>query len=40
VLTIRRLMDNANKDVISLPRLLKDVRRNLKLAHNVCTFEA
>jgi len=35
VLAIRRLMDNANKEVISLPRLLKDIRRNLK----ICTRE-
>jgi hypothetical protein len=41
VLAIRRLMDNANKDVISLPRLLKDIRRNLKLftRENVVGFD-
>jgi hypothetical protein len=41
VLAIRRLMDSANKDVISLPRLLKDVRRNLKLLtrENLVAFD-
>jgi hypothetical protein len=41
VLAIRRLMDNANKDVISLPRLLKDIRRNLKLftRENIVGFD-
>ena len=41
VLAIRRLMDNANKDVISLPRLLKDIHRNLKLftRENVVGFD-
>jgi hypothetical protein len=31
VLTIRRLVDNSGTDVISLRRLIKDVRRNWKL---------
>jgi hypothetical protein len=41
VLAIRRLMDNASKHVISLPRLLKDLRRNLKLftRENVVGFD-
>jgi hypothetical protein len=41
VLAIRRLMDSANKDVISLPRLLKDIRRNLKLLtrENLVAFD-
>jgi hypothetical protein len=41
VLAIRRLMDNASKHVISLPRLLKDLRRNLKLLtrENVVGFD-
>jgi hypothetical protein len=41
VLAIRRLMDNASNHVISLPRLLKDLRRNLKLftRENVVCFD-
>jgi hypothetical protein len=41
VLAIRRLMDNASKHVISLPRLLKDLHRNLKLftRENVVCFD-
>jgi hypothetical protein len=41
VLAIRRLMDNANKDIISFPRLFKDMRRNLHLftRENVVGFD-
>src|SRR5215813_4451833 len=31
VLAIRRLMDNSNSDIISLRRLVKDIRRNFRL---------
>jgi hypothetical protein len=31
VLAIRRLMDNENKDRISLPRLINDLRKNFRL---------
>jgi hypothetical protein len=41
VLSIRRLMDNPNKEVISLRRLLKDLRRHLRLftRENVVSFD-
>ncbi len=41
VLAIRRLMDKTNADVLSFPRLLKDMRRNLKLLtrENVVGFD-
>jgi hypothetical protein len=41
VLAIRRLMDDANRDVISFPRILKDIRRNLQrfTRENVVGFD-